>query len=119
MKICRRRFQKAQFGHTELVLELLAGLLVEQFIISYMSIVKTRQTDWWHHLLVISCNEQGMGGVPCWRQWGAVQMSHWMQNSTNGCCCLSSFNYRLTQDRNQIKRQPHLYKPNYCFYLAF
>ena len=26
-----------------------------------MSIVKTRQTDWWHHLPAISCNERGIG----------------------------------------------------------
>ena len=35
-----------------------------------MSIVQTRQTDRWYHLLAISCNKRGIelggGGVPYW-----------------------------------------------------
>ena len=65
------------------------------------AIVKTRQTDWWRHLLAISRNEQGIGliggGVPYWRVCGAVHMPFWMQNSTSTRWpggCVSSFDNR-------------------------
>ena len=63
------------------------------------SIVKTRQTNLWHHLPAISCSERdiglGRGGVPYWRWWDAVQIPHWMRTSTTRWLhvCLSSFDY--------------------------
>ena len=51
--------------------------------------VKTRQTNWWHHLPAISHSEQGIGlgggGVPYWRGLVGVHMPHWMQTSTIVC----------------------------------
>ena len=63
------------------------------------SIVKTRQTDRWHHLLAISCNKETYGMEGCntiLEGCGAVHMPCWMQNSTNRwpCGCVSSFNSR-------------------------
>ena len=65
------------------------------------SIVKTRQANWWHHLLAYSRSKRGIApggsGVPYVRGWGAVHMPRSMQTSTTRWLhgCVSSFNNRL------------------------
>ena len=50
-----------------------------------LTIVKTRQTDWWHHLLPISCKAQGirLGGGGYYIGGG------WMQNFTTMIFCVT------------------------------
>ena len=89
-----------QFGGTnKSALLFFSKQLLFCFLLSETSIVKTRQANQWHHLPAYSCSKRGIapgrGGVPCWRGWGRVHMSLWMQTSTTRWLhfCVSNFNH--------------------------
>ena len=87
-------------------------------------LLKLIQTDQWHHLLAISCNEQGIGfggaGVPYWRG-GAVHMPCWIENTTSRwlCVCVSSLNNICLCFQSLILFTVFLsvHSPKICFHL--
>ena len=93
----KKLFLNLQSGNNTLKLFLLFQIMSS---ITQTSIVKTRQTDWWRHLLAISCTKRGIrferGGVQ-YIAWNAENFYH----KQAVCLLLTIDNYANTYLLNE------------------